>query len=205
TSDIFPNDNEYLYQNFGSKDVYLYLNSVTGDKENKDRFDVISPPTDLTNDKYKGTISRDQISDIDIVPNVLSDYYSRDSFRRDVKSFQLVLNFSNGQKKIIAGWPKHYYSKISNVVYYGFAYEYDYDKKAGYHDPWASDRSSDSKFCFFRQDASGDIVPIGSNTIYSLKVTINNIDDIKIEVLPETGTPIPIQDSTDDYTEGVYY
>lgn len=108
------------------------------------------------------------------------------------KSFLIRFNFvdkagSENQERILAGWPKYYYSKLDNVFEYGFAYNFmNFDKKI----KEAEDLRSVTALLYSidSDDSEGALRFYERFKIYSLKVTINSLDDISVEVMPDTGS-----------------
>lgn len=76
--------------------------------------------------KIHGTIIKDN-SDVLIFYDYLGESGG------GVETLLLRLNFSGSNEKILAGWPKYYYSKLPNVSLYGFSYCFYNDKKNQNH------------------------------------------------------------------------
>jgi hypothetical protein len=164
---------------FESDELYLSLK----DKEIKDGDTVnIDKVMDFSNylmyyDRYfTDMISFNILNKGDVYFDIKQKELNVDVFDRDVKAINLNLEFEGGEKRVIAGYPESYYSKLDNVVHYGIFYKFDYDKRGdgvspNYIDP-----------------ITKEITPIPWYTWYSIKITINSPDDIKVEVLPETGS-----------------
>jgi|GEM_PF-1029880 len=178
TTDIFKSNDDYLnyLNNYSIKENFSEYDPGIG--YDPVMFDISGRYDDA---KAKGTISKDNSDDL--------VYYKYPTYGDESNLIRLV--FSNTEERILAGWPKYYYSKLSNVVKYGFCYNLDnFDKKL-----W--DFRLDQRVTFIcysinTDDPSGDITGYSEGKIYSLKVTINGPDDIQMEVLPETGEKIYI-------------
>lgn len=111
-------------------------------------------------------------------------YYNKRGY--SISSVLLRLNFDSNEERVIAGWPKYYYSKLANVVKYGFFYSFvNYDKKIR---EFIDNGGSGAMFSIDSDDPSGEITGYKFLTVYSLRLTINSVDDIILEVVEdETG------------------
>ncbi|HOF01217.1 MAG TPA: hypothetical protein PK385_01095 [Spirochaetota bacterium] len=169
TADIFLSQDIYeSYKNFDPKDF------VETDADKGNAFSVFSYK--YGDIKIRGNIKKEN-SDTLIFYDPL-EY-------RGVETLLIRLLFNGSNEKILAGWPKYYYSKLSNVSLYGFSYRFGNDKKIENHQNLTGNYGV--RYSTNSDDSSGDITAYLNKTIYSLKVTINSPDDIQMEVLPETG------------------
>ncbi|HPY86778.1 MAG TPA: hypothetical protein PLG34_02210 [Spirochaetota bacterium] len=167
TTDIFVNNEEYL----------RYV-SQSIDEEFKETpvVDFYQSYYDNFNDgNYQGSVIPDSSDDL---------IYYQNNIIRNPSSVLIRIKFSNEQEKILAGWPKYYYSKLTNVSYYGFAYFFSFDKKIRNY--WTENKPC-MMFSIDSDLPSGKIQGYLKNTLYSVRVTINSPDNIIFEVLPETG------------------
>lgn len=125
-------------------------------------------------------------------------YYNESG--HSLRSILLRLSFKNGEERILAGWPKYYYSKLENVAEYGFFYKFsNYDKKIR---EFRDNGGNGFMFSINTDDSSGEITGYNQLTVYSLKLTINSVDDIKLEVdKEETGKTFEV--IRDELPEGM--
>jgi hypothetical protein len=166
TPDIFRNYEEYLN----------FKNRYSINEDFKETPVIISGEGRFDDVNYKGIVLVDSSDDL---------IYYEDNMLRPLSSISVKIKFSNNIEKILAGWPKYYYSKLSNVVKYGFCYNFvNFDKKIW--DYWTGTEPYIT-FSIDSDDSNGNIRGYLKNTLYSLRVTINSPDNIIFEVLPETG------------------
>lgn len=159
TSDIFKSADEYHnYINYSTKEDFIEY-----------EYNYVPKPN----------VKLEMDNTGDIIHDIL--------YTDDFQSVLLRLTFGNKDERILAGWPKYYYSKLKNVVLYGFNYDSDnYDKKIW--DYRINENNDYLCYSIDSDDNTGNVKGYSSGTIYSIKVTINSPDDIKMEVLPETGS-----------------